>query len=843
MSSVDRSMLFKMLVQFFESCTIKSPKRLREYEDSKSARLGTLYVHCLDGVATIEELYDHTSKMYTQDFSLHSRIRAWNIGEFITNEDRVVLSEYLRSEYIASYKETNKYILNMAGEPYINISDPSKCDTLFEVEGKDADILGKKMFIHEISEKDNPSTYNYYFKQINSDNVDALLKDYPTERYLHYIKAPIPYGVSRSRPDFAILQYDSGVFSEDYTQKLLDTYYKSRAYHLAVQRSEYITESEYFDEHFFTKLFYIVLSNMLVGVFDEIVEGKIESPEIRSMYLDSYKCGDLVTHMSTDMIDVVIKALPYLNHIKGSDQVLAYILNLAGIDTSDMKQHYIVKVYPDRENEIVTEFVDTPLETFDLKVIPVPFGEDPSKYINNITNNVLEDYDSFTSSDVTWGGPRERDRKDLKDTIKRIKMNYMLSKYITVEYEFNDVSIGYKFSMFISTLTKVLARDGVNPIRKTSFVNTKIKHSGSLITLPCALAMIRYLMDIYGGGDGTIERDDESRIQGINIDASIEEFRTLTINSPLGPVPITSVLKDHQITFIEEIISLIGVPIISIGEFSDVFVLALDYYRKFNALVRYSDSGALHRALLTAKDYLFAPTNAVDIYSKFNKYSEYILDADFELYNSLSTILGDIEDPTLEVIPTYITILMESIIATLRNSEFNSYAESIKLSNSQVTEGSTNNTFDEGIASLLEYFKSYKLMVRTVRPLFSLTNETMDFQNSYTDVSSKGNGKVQDWLEYKEDVATKQTCGLNSHMKVHDDVGILTRGVRFEENFVIPGEAFRDTFPVEDTITNTSKCAVKDFISYDEDMKTTSKGDYINDARTVTENVIVTPKQ
>ncbi len=785
-SSIDstNSMLFKLLFKFFEECVIKSPKRFNEFETSESRIHGRVYVACKNGTASISELIGVCSESFRDDMTLPAEVRIYDMKTTLSFSNKTILETYLREEFLANYEETNKYILNLAGKPYINAGDEDNTDPVFLVKGKDTDILGEDIYLHDISNTEHPATYSYYLKQEVSDGISMYKEAYPGVKYLLFMADPVPIEVSRESSDYAILAHSDTIFSDNYTQDVLDAYYASLTYLMAVMRSEYIAESEYYDEYVFTILLLIVISKLLTNVFDQLIEGRIEAPDIRSMYLDSYNCGYFISKMSSDMVDIIIRSLPVLNNIKGSDKVLEYILQLAGIKTSDMKQHYIVKSYTRAEDAIEHSYDNSPDETYDLKVIAVPFGEDPSVYANNLSSIVVEDYKYFVSSDNTWGGPRAEDKIALEKQIKQLKMNYMLTKYISVEYEFNDVSIGYKFSMFFTSLCNILGNSSTTSFHKASFVNTSLKSNGDLITLPSAIGAMLYLLNIYSGGDGTIHRNASTHVYGINTNATINELKKIIVpNTVFGDISAYEILDEGQRNLVNSIIESISSPIESVSEFGDMYVSAMDGYNTLKSISRYSSSKMIHDALYLVGEYLFTvPTNN-SLFASYLSYSDYLADVDFNLQDTIINVISDPQVPDYETIAVYVEILMESIIATLRNSEFTSFGGAISLSNAQTTESTGTNTFDEGVLTLLEYFKSYKLTVRTVRPLFSLTDETRDYLFMYTDAALVGKCEINEIFQYTEEMSMYSTIDAASTVNCRDLMKVLTKSLEYHDDY------------------------------------------------------------
>jgi hypothetical protein len=778
------SILFNDLMSYFAKIIIKSPKRFNAYETPESARLGRLYVLSKDGKATAFDLVNHVSGKFRRDPSLSNEARDIDLSGSYSKAAFNEVSAYMRKEFIANFKETNKYVLNLAGEPYIDKTNPIESDPRIVVTGKDPDISGQEMYLDEVDERYYPLTYSYYFKQDVPDGVDFYIKENPGVMYLASLRNPTSYYDTRNASTYQIISYDIGGFSDAYNNVIISTYNTCRNFLIKIMKSNAIVHTNYFDEYFVTILIFVTISKLMTTMFDQYIDGVIIPVDIKSSFMKSYGCGSLVTSLSADALDSVIRVMPQLTYFKGTDTALKMVLDIMGIPTDNLKQHYIVKIHTKDNEPIDKSYVDSASETYDLGIVEVPFGDDPSKYVNNRGVSIIKSYEDFVAEDITWGGPKKVDKKRLESELKRLRMNYILTKYITVEYEFENVSIGYKFSLYFSSLLRLLTQGDSNLLNSASFTNTKVKPSGGLITLPGAVAAIMHLMCVYGGNDDIINRTSKKKEIGINFDANhtiIQEYEVCDVFD--GYKKIKDILTEEELSWLYTTCVELSSPIATTSGYADAFTIALDAYSTIMKKLKMPGISSRRNAFYAIREYLFTTNEITTSYAGYTRYLEYLRDTDFELYNAVRSVVK-----LNESIPDYVNMLMENIVTALDNKVFLQFGQSIKLSTSvQTTSGS--NSFDEGVLELLNYFKSWVIQVRAVRPSYSVNEESQDYISITNDVRIASEVELYDFIYSEDSVQVESSMEVNERVRMLDMCDVESKPMRYDDKSRVYDEA------------------------------------------------------
>lgn len=803
MSTNETSIHLSNLFLFFDKCVIKSKKQFVMYETPESFELGGLYVRSIDGISTLYELMEHVSDTYKDDIALSSGARAYTLD---SPKDVIEeITEYFRKEYIQNYEETNKYVLNMTGTPLTNpnYSDHG-LDRRFVVNIKDKSNLGEEIYLDEIDSIKHPVTYSYYFSSDTPDGVSYYKERYPDARYLEHIGESITVYDVRKASYYDLLLTPTSIFSEKYNSVIKSFYNESRVYLEHILRAPTKKASNYYDEYFFSILLLLTIGKLMSYVYDQYVEGVIIPPELRSAYLKSYQCGSLISSLSSEILDKVIKNMPLLNYFKGTDKVLKDILTILGIDTSDMSQHYIIKQYTNIDNQSIdTSYDKSPSDTFQLKVISVPFGGDPSKYVNTRSELLTDNYDSFFATDPTWGGPRSRDQEELVSIMKHLRVNYIQTKYISVEYSLDDSDIGYKYGIFLSTLAHIFAGNTVSDIDSMSFTDTVLKSSGDGILIGDATAMFFGLTNFYLTGEDKIPTDTEGTIYGINFDADYDVIMNFTVSTCFGDntLKISEALTSKDKKMIKTVIETIGMTMSNIEIFASVFTMANECYVSLSTILRGSTTKQRRDAILKVRQYMFHIKPNSGIYSGYSTYFDYIQDRDY----SLASLMASLFENT-SVIPSYTTRLMQDIISKLKDNVFMSFGSSQLLSSSITSEDDNTVSLDDGMAELINYFKSWLLKIKTVRPSYELSDEFIAYLHATNDVYVHGGIDIHDTTDAIDSLDINGSINVESRLNIKDTVNLTARDLEMHDRIEISEELTFETGFVldEDIIINES---------------------------------------
>ena len=187
-----------------------------KYETVKSKELGDAYVRAMDKTDIFESYEYSTSEissiLESNGFS-DDRINYFiKVPQMIPSVIKNKLLEYRRNQFIASYKESNRYYVWLSGKPYDGDdgSVPEKVITIpedFYNLYKDDGAIEKDQPIHEM-----PLKYQELF--MNSEMYKRVMAENPESKYLEYIGSnSIPIHVSRKAKDGDILRINTSKLS------------------------------------------------------------------------------------------------------------------------------------------------------------------------------------------------------------------------------------------------------------------------------------------------------------------------------------------------------------------------------------------------------------------------------------------------------------------------------------------------------------------------------------------------------------------------------------------------------------------------------------------------------
>lgn len=354
------------------------------------------------------------------------------------NRDALSFIEFLQTRFIENYIEYNQYYRQFLGQP-------KDLEDRIAVPDLDSGIEGDYIALHEIKQKTNPITYEYYFIK---RNIETEIEKYPDLDYLKFIESPISPYLLRKSPDFTIFYSNDGLLDEDELVRFKKAYNKARIY---------VSEQLYC--YGMGRRFPIYGNLMLLLILYYTMENyfnlKLEDYSLRkySRYdiydiLESNGLKNLTKISDLNLLRKIVMQMDELNQYKGTEKVLKMIFKILDDKSVTVKRFNLVKDYrTSLTGELEFDTSKLYKDSVGLKFVEEPIAIDESNKIENAYEKKYTEYDAKTYFDDLWGGidknMDETSKRKIKDDIKNKLIQYdfntLKTKYLSVSKSINMI--------------------------------------------------------------------------------------------------------------------------------------------------------------------------------------------------------------------------------------------------------------------------------------------------------------------------------------------------------------------------------------------------------------------
>lgn len=444
----------------------------------------------------------------------------------IPREQMDLLLENKRKVIIDSYKEENRYVLILMGQP---LSDDEVLYMEEYVEGVPMDKP-----LHEMTDSE--------IQVLESKGyLEKIIDRFPDYEYLRHLSRRVSFLTTRLAPAFSILYANTNTYSVAY--QVIERYDKIR---ISFMRGMY---NEFYHNSF--AMYESIMSSYLISstIFSIIAENPMNAVEFdftSEDVLEAIYNTFSIPYMKDLPKSIKISLAERINKIlmnKGSKSSIIDITTAFGI--KDIYQYVLYKEYADAKVGYNPEL--TPEENYNLSFVRVPIdASDIHKYIYSNNADKIP-YEEFVRTDARWGNGDD----NLQRYILEHDFSYLPTKYVGIDSVIDLVKNIYNLSHFNSFLFDNKKRMG----------DYRITLQRSNITASLWEAFIYCVILIMNknGYEDVIMKDPESLlyIEGINtsycIDNNIVELYKKKLPTKLhylldyqsvdGTMPITAFMN------------------------------------------------------------------------------------------------------------------------------------------------------------------------------------------------------------------------------------------------------------------------------------------------------------
>ena len=410
---------------------------------------------------------------------------------YISREQMDLLLENKRKIILENYKEENRYILILMGQP---LSDDEIVYMSEYVEGVPMDKP-----LHEMTDSE--------IQVLESKGyLEKIIESYPDYEYLRHLNRRVSFLTIRLSPAFSMLYANTSTYSVAY--QVMERYDKVR---ISFMRGMY---NEFYHNSF--AMYESIMSSYLVSatIFSIIAENPMNAVEFdftSEDVLEAIYNTFSIPYMKDLPKSIKISLAERINKIlvnKGSKSSIIDITTAFGI--KDIYQYVLYKEYADAKVGYNPEL--TAEENYSLSFVRVPIdASDIHKYIYSNNADKIP-YEEFVRTDARWGNGED----NLQKYILEHDFSYLPTKYVGIDSVIDLVKNIYNLSHFNSFLFDNKKRMG----------DYRLNLQRSNITSSLWEAFIYCVILIMNknGYDDTIMKDPESLlyIEGINTSHCID---------------------------------------------------------------------------------------------------------------------------------------------------------------------------------------------------------------------------------------------------------------------------------------------------------------------------------
>ena len=394
------------------------------------------------------------------------------------------LQAIARKNYIDTYKESNRYYLELTGQPAEGDDIVLVPDEFYDIYAGD-NSLQRNMPLHEMP-------YKYQELFINSDYYKETLAKYPNVTYIRYLGSySIPLEISRPAKDGAIMKINTGKLStyhktfgnvtveSDLIHVFVNTYNQTRDYVYNTLRGNFSSIYENYDSFIRFLTIYLSIGNTLNELSRKASSMMYMNNVAANNYFELY--GLPSSLMEGTNIIKFLKKFRLILMDKGTNTVYR-VKDLIGYESTDIYSLIMVKQQ---------KFEDgVPVYKDGKPVTRIVFRRSGVADENTSYFKFREEHKEYSIEEITSGDPRWWNGKDVEQMIN--EMNYTLSnsKYIQLSTHMSAEDIFWQVS--------ILLRGLLDRKQETAYTKISINYNvdgSSSISVFDAVNVLIILMD------------------------------------------------------------------------------------------------------------------------------------------------------------------------------------------------------------------------------------------------------------------------------------------------------------------------------------------------------------
>ena len=474
------------LKSILETMIVKRNVEAEKYETVEILQEAEMYVMVKDGID------DFTSySTFHFDVYMELGIPPAKVSEYGADKNKIpynirsALVKLERKYILEHYEEKNNYYRRLSGMP-----DYEDTDKIYAPEndiGISTDI--------EVYKLDRGSIG----RLISSGLMAKLKEKYPDKLYLNYVgDRAIDWYTARKALNYEMLFIRSSN-PDNIATDFKKFYSNAREYYMiAVYNNNIMKAYKYYDNFIGLCILLMAIQRMFSSVFHEGIARDFYDTQIIRYLFDSYSVP-YIEDMTIDQMKLLAKNLNIFLSFKSSDRVLFDLCAVFGFTNVSIYKYLLVRnhihssqtgkpIFPKKtvvnSDGTITEGPDYE-SMFDIYFQKVNMKtKDINTALVDMTNRM--EYNDMTVGDIYWV-----DDEKLREKIYTAELNYIESKYISIDVMFKITAMMYEISHFFRMVI-----DNNQEFRKAYVLLPKVSSKAhdlySIIIFLCAFFCKRY---------------------------------------------------------------------------------------------------------------------------------------------------------------------------------------------------------------------------------------------------------------------------------------------------------------------------------------------------------------
>lgn len=474
------------LKSLLSSIIVKRTILAKEYETLDTIRDSEMYIMVREGTDDFSSYNNFEPGVYKRagvpEADMYTYMKDKNAIPFGL---RGTLLKFQRQAIISSYEEKNNYYLMLNGKP-----DYGDTDFIYAPENS----LGvpTNIPIHQLTQA--------HIERLRAGGViKDLMAKHPDKKYLKYLGIySIDIYTARRALNYELL-YCGNTNPSNIGLNFRRYYANAREYYMvAIYNSNTAHGYEYYDNFLGLCILVMAVQRLFASVFEQGITRDFYDVQLVRYLFDSYSIP-FIEDMTLDQMKLLAKNLNIFLMYKSSNKVIFDLCSIFGFSNVNIYKYLLVR---DHVKDSVTGKPIFPMTTISngdgtystvpdyKKMYDIYFqkvnieSKDVSAALVDKANMV--DYKSLTVGDIYWV-----DDEELRDRLYKAGMNYIESKYLSMDIMFKITEMMYEICHFFRMVI-----DNNSEFKKVYLLIPKVsslpQNLYSVIIFICALWCKRY---------------------------------------------------------------------------------------------------------------------------------------------------------------------------------------------------------------------------------------------------------------------------------------------------------------------------------------------------------------
>ena len=425
------------------SVTAKQTVLAKKFETVEILEAAEMYCMVMDGTDEFSSYNNFDIEVYEAAGCSLSDIGKYKADKYaIPAGLRSTILKFQRQRILENYEEKNNYYRMLAGLPDYN-------DTDFIYAPENEFGISTTIPVHQLD-------VGSVARMKTSGILDDLIQANPTKHYLEHLGIKsIDYYTARKALNYELL-YCEDTEPENIALDFRKFYANAREYYMiAIYNPNVANQYKYYDNFIGLCIMIMALQRLFASVFQEGITRDFYDVQLIRYLFNSYSIP-YIEDMTMDQLKILAKNLNIFLAYKSSNRVLFDLCSIFGFSNVSIYKYLLVR---DHVQDVNTGKPIFPMKTVVASDGTITKGFDyedmydiyfqrvdvKTKDVNTalVDKSNRVDYKDLTTGDIYWV-----DDDELREKLYTTQLNYIESKYMSVDMMFKITAMMYEVCHF-----------------------------------------------------------------------------------------------------------------------------------------------------------------------------------------------------------------------------------------------------------------------------------------------------------------------------------------------------------------------------------------------------------